>query len=155
VERRGRQGQRRRGLPTDAPAHSLAQVAATLNGAPIGGKPRSAHRHDLWTLKYLPKFKWDDLTAEVAAQAAAREAVLATEAAAASRERDFYLGRVDAAKAGERAAKRRAAETEGGGEGDAAPPPAAKRHYGQRPAAPGPEERALGRDALAAIAGKG
>ena len=109
MERRGREGQRRRGLPADAPAHSLAQVAATLNGAPIGGKPRSAHRHDLWTLKYLPKFKWDDLTAEVAAQAAAREAVLATEAAAASRERDFYLGRVDAAKAGERAAKRRAA----------------------------------------------
>ena len=33
-----------------------------LNGQPMGGKRRSAYFYDLWTLKYLPRFKWDHLT---------------------------------------------------------------------------------------------
>ena len=41
------------------------QVAAMLNGNPIGGKRRSAYHYDLWSLKYLPKFKWDHLTEEI------------------------------------------------------------------------------------------
>ncbi len=36
-----------------------------LNGNPIGGKRRSAYHYDLWSLKYLPKFKWDHLTEEI------------------------------------------------------------------------------------------
>ena len=40
----------------------LLQVAAMLNGQPMGGKRRSSHFYDLWTLRYLPKFKWDNLT---------------------------------------------------------------------------------------------
>lgn len=31
----------------------------------IGGKKRSAFYHDLWNIKYLSKFKWDDLTGEI------------------------------------------------------------------------------------------
>jgi len=42
-------------------------VAELLNGAPMGGKHRSRYRDDLWTLKYLPKFKWDHLTEEIGA----------------------------------------------------------------------------------------
>ena len=41
------------------------QVAAMLNSNPIGGKRRSAYHYDLWSLKYLPKFKWDHLTEEI------------------------------------------------------------------------------------------
>lgn len=41
-------------------------VAAGLNGQQIGGKRRSAYHFDLWCMKYLPKFKWDHLTEEIA-----------------------------------------------------------------------------------------
>lgn len=44
------------------------QVAAMLNSNPIGGKRRSAYHYDLWSLKYLPKFKWDHLTEEIGIQ---------------------------------------------------------------------------------------
>ena len=101
------------------------RVAAALNGQPVGGRPRSCHRHDLWCLKYLKGFKWDDLTEEVAAQNADRESRLAAEASAAARERDFYLSRVDEARGREAIRKRREAkaaerergEEEGGGGG--------------------------------------
>ena len=41
------------------------RVVAMLNGNAIGGKRRSAYHYDLWNLKYLPKFKWDQLTEEI------------------------------------------------------------------------------------------
>jgi hypothetical protein len=41
-------------------------VARGLNGQQIGGKRRSAYHFDLWCMKYLPKFKWDHLTEEIA-----------------------------------------------------------------------------------------
>lgn len=47
------------------------QVAAMLNGQQMGGKRRSAYHYDLWSMKYLPKFKWDHLTEEVGARPAA------------------------------------------------------------------------------------
>jgi ESF2/ABP1 family protein len=43
-------------------AKSLAEL---FNGKPMGGKRRSKYHDELWTLKYLPKFKWDHLTEEV------------------------------------------------------------------------------------------
>ena len=88
------------------------RVALALNGQPVGGRPRSCHRHDLWCLKYLKGFKWDDLTEEIAAQNAARESRLAAEASAAARERDFYLSRVDEARGREAIRKRREAKAE-------------------------------------------
>ena len=36
-----------------------------LNAQPIGGKKGSRWRDDIWTLKYLPKFKWNMLTEQV------------------------------------------------------------------------------------------
>lgn len=30
-----------------------------------GGKKRSMFYYDLWNIKYLSKFKWDDLTQEI------------------------------------------------------------------------------------------
>ena len=42
-------------------------VAELLNASAMGGKNRSRYHDDLWTLKYLRKFKWDHLTEEVGA----------------------------------------------------------------------------------------
>jgi ESF2/ABP1 family protein len=69
------------------------RVAVKLNGQNMGGKKRSAYHFDLWTLKYLPKFKWDHLTEEINYQRAVREQRLVAEISAAKRERDFYLSR--------------------------------------------------------------
>jgi ESF2/ABP1 family protein len=40
-------------------------VADMLNAQPIGGKKGTRWRDDVWTLKYLPKFKWHMLTEQV------------------------------------------------------------------------------------------
>uniref|UniRef100_A0A7N0TP32 Pre-rRNA-processing protein ESF2 n=1 Tax=Kalanchoe fedtschenkoi TaxID=63787 RepID=A0A7N0TP32_KALFE len=74
------------------------RVADMLNCQPIGGKKRSAYYHDLWNIKYLSKFKWDDLTDEIAYKNAARQQKLALEVSAATRERDSYLKKVDKAR---------------------------------------------------------
>lgn len=41
------------------------RVAEMLNGQAMGGPKRSAYHYDLWNLKYLHKFKWDNLTEEI------------------------------------------------------------------------------------------
>ena len=40
-------------------------VAEMLNAQPIGGKKGTRWRDDVWTMKYLPKFKWSMLTEQV------------------------------------------------------------------------------------------
>ncbi|GFR51031.1 hypothetical protein Agub_g13359 [Astrephomene gubernaculifera] len=84
------------------------RAALALNGQPMGGSKRSAYHYDLWTIKYLPKFKWDTLTEEINYQRAVREQRLVAEISAAKRERDFYLSRVDKAKAIDAIQERRA-----------------------------------------------
>ncbi|KAK7276023.1 hypothetical protein RIF29_17154 [Crotalaria pallida] len=75
------------------------RVANMLNGEQIGGKKRSSFYYDLWNIKYLSKFKWDDLNEELAFKRAVREQKLALELSAAKRERDFYMRRVDQSRA--------------------------------------------------------
>ncbi|XP_022739773.1 pre-rRNA-processing protein ESF2, partial [Durio zibethinus] len=75
------------------------RVANMLNGEQIGGRKRSSFYYDLWNIKYLSKFKWDDLTEEIAYKSAIREQKLALEISAAKRERDFYLSKVDKSRA--------------------------------------------------------
>eukprot|EP00891_Asterochloris_glomerata_P006664 jgi/Astpho2/6664/Aster-05021 len=141
------------------------RVVAMLNGNAIGGKRRSAYHYDLWNLKYLPKFKWDQLTEEIAYQNAVREQKLATEISAAKRERDFYLSRVDKSRAlmamQERQQKREAATADDAAGANEPPAPDKyrlhKRSYGQRKAKPDPatdgEAPLLSSDLLALIAG--
>lgn len=74
-------------------------AAQLLNGQPMGGKKRSSTYYDLWCIKYLSKFSWDHLTEELNHQRAVMDQKIAAEVAAAHRERDFYLSRVDKAKA--------------------------------------------------------
>lgn len=75
------------------------RVAKILNGQEIGGKKRSMFYYDLWNIKYLSKFKWDDLTEEIAYKNAIREQKLALEISAAKRESSFYLSKVDQSRA--------------------------------------------------------
>ncbi|KAL0344057.1 UNVERIFIED_CONTAM: Pre-rRNA-processing protein ESF2 [Sesamum angustifolium] len=75
------------------------RVARMLNGEQIGGRKRSSFYYDLWNIKYLSKFKWDDLTEEIAYKNAIREQKLALELSAAKREAGLYLSKVDQSKA--------------------------------------------------------
>ncbi|XP_075637263.1 pre-rRNA-processing protein esf2 [Castanea sativa] len=75
------------------------RVANMLNGEQIGGRKRSQFYYDMWNIKYLSKFKWDDLTAEIVEKNAIREQKLDLEVSAAKRERDFYLKKVDKSRA--------------------------------------------------------
>lgn len=156
-------------------------VAAALNGQQIGGKKRSAYHFDLWCMKYLPKFKWDHLTEEINYEKAVREQRMAQELASAKRERDFYLSRVDKAKAqaamAERRQKKEQQSVGGGGEqsepveagneaaaaaaaGTGLDPAAAvgvKRVYGQRKVKPDPSKEGaadIGDDVLGLIVAK-
>ncbi|KAK9056252.1 hypothetical protein SSX86_027342 [Deinandra increscens subsp. villosa] len=75
------------------------RVASMLNGEQIGGKKKSTFYYDLWNIKYLSKFKWDNLTEEIAYKNATREQKLALELSVAKKERDFYLAKVDQSRA--------------------------------------------------------
>ncbi|KAJ1404148.1 RNA-binding domain superfamily [Sesbania bispinosa] len=75
------------------------RVANMLNGEQIGGKKRSSFYYDLWNIKYLSKFKWDDLTEELALKRAIKEQKLRLELSAAKKERDSYLSKVDQSRA--------------------------------------------------------
>uniref|UniRef100_A0A2P2JN78 Uncharacterized protein MANES_15G152700 n=1 Tax=Rhizophora mucronata TaxID=61149 RepID=A0A2P2JN78_RHIMU len=75
------------------------RVANMLNGEQIGGRKRSQFYYDLWNIKYLSKFKWDDLTEEIALKNAIRQQKIELENSAAKRERDFYLTKVDQSRA--------------------------------------------------------
>ena len=41
------------------------QLSAFIFGSSLGGRKRSQFYYDMWNIKYLSKFKWDDLTAEI------------------------------------------------------------------------------------------
>jgi ESF2/ABP1 family protein len=94
-------------------ARSCAEM---LNGTQIGGKRRSAHYSDLWMLKYLPKFKWDNLLEEIEYQKAIRDQKMQLELAVAKKERDFYLAKVEQSKQIEAMVRRRVAEGQSGDE---------------------------------------
>ena len=87
------------------------RCAEMLNGTQIGGKRRNAHYSDLWMLKYLPKFKWDNLLEEIEYQKAIREQKMQLELAAAKKERDFYLQKVEQSKQIEAMVRRRESES--------------------------------------------
>ncbi|GJN10780.1 hypothetical protein PR202_ga28902 [Eleusine coracana subsp. coracana] len=75
------------------------RVANMLNGEQIGGKKRSNFYYDIWNIKYLRKFKWDDLVGEMAEKTHIREQKLTLEIAAAKKQRDHYLSNVEKSRA--------------------------------------------------------
>ncbi|KAI5837616.1 hypothetical protein DFP73DRAFT_310497 [Morchella snyderi] len=73
-------------------------VAETLNATPIGGKKGSYYYDDVWNLKYLPKFKWHHLQAQIAYENASRQSKMRAEIAQATRENKTYIRNVERAK---------------------------------------------------------
>ncbi|CAE6395431.1 unnamed protein product [Rhizoctonia solani] len=78
--------------------HVARSVAEMLNAQPIGGKKGSRWRDDIWTMKYLPKFKWNMLTEQVAQEAAAHTARLRVELSQSKAEQRDYLRNVELAR---------------------------------------------------------
>lgn len=73
--------------------------AIALNGTMIGGKKRHNMYHDdIWTMRYLPKFKWQNLTEKLAYDQRVREQRLKAETNRARKEVDFYMEKVDLKK---------------------------------------------------------
>ncbi|KAG8218306.1 hypothetical protein J3R82DRAFT_3920 [Butyriboletus roseoflavus] len=73
-------------------------VAGMLNAEPIGGKKGTRWRDDVWTMKYLPKFKWNMLTEQIAHEAAVHVAKLRAELAQSRSEQREYLRNVELAR---------------------------------------------------------
>ncbi|KAI7902924.1 uncharacterized protein BX663DRAFT_434489 [Cokeromyces recurvatus] len=73
-------------------------LAEHLNMKQIGGKRKSVYYHEIWNIKYLPKFKWHHLTEQMAHERQARQKRLLTEIAQANRENKVYIQNVQRAK---------------------------------------------------------
>ena len=72
--------------------------AETLNGNTIGGKKSDYYHDDIWNIKYLKGFKWDDLMEQVQAEDRLREGKLQAEIQREARERKAFLGNLELAK---------------------------------------------------------
>jgi ESF2/ABP1 family protein len=77
------------------------RVAEQLNGTQVGGKKGSFHYEDIWTMLYLPKFKWHHLTERIAYENAVRVKRLQAEDAQVRRETNAYVEQVSKAKRNE------------------------------------------------------
>ncbi|KAJ3307553.1 Activator of basal transcription 1 [Blyttiomyces sp. JEL0837] len=125
----------------------LARKAAEfLNTRNIGGKKRGRFYDDLWSIKYLPRFKWHHLSEQIAYERAVRDQRLRAEMAAVKRENQEYMKNVGKAKMieaiEEKKNKKRKAEEDAeveeaktgvgksSGDGDAAAPAAAGSNRG-------------------------
>ncbi|KAH9843948.1 uncharacterized protein C8Q71DRAFT_698304 [Rhodofomes roseus] len=82
-------------------------VAEMLNAQPIGGKKGTRWRDDVWTMKYLPKFKWNMLTEQIAHEAAAHAAQLRVELSQSRQEQREYLRNVELARVLDKRAERK------------------------------------------------
>ena len=118
-------------------------VAEMLNAQPIGGKKGSRWRDDIWTMKYLPKFKWNMLTEQIGAsfvlvvirnrayalstiahEAAVHAARLRVELSQSKREQQEYMKNVELAHVLEKRAERKRKA----GQDDPVPAASPKKH---------------------------
>ncbi|KAF8338983.1 uncharacterized protein EI90DRAFT_2436486 [Cantharellus anzutake] len=73
-------------------------VAEILNGQPMGVKIHDRFRYELWMIKYLPRFKWNMLTEQMAHERASRVARLRHELVQSKKEQSDYLEKVESAR---------------------------------------------------------
>ncbi|CAG2162411.1 unnamed protein product [Oppiella nova] len=70
---------------------SVAKLAAgVLNGQQIGGKRRTKFYDQIWSLKYLHKFKWSHLAEQLSYEKALTQQKLRFEISRAKKETSFY-----------------------------------------------------------------
>ncbi|KAI8852604.1 hypothetical protein BC829DRAFT_368163 [Chytridium lagenaria] len=70
------------------------RAAEFLNGRNVGGKKTGRFYDDLWSIRYLPRFKWHHLTDQIAYERAVRDQKLRAEMSAVKRENKGYLRNV-------------------------------------------------------------
>ena len=69
-----------------------------LNGKPIGGNKKCIYRDELWNLKYLHKFKWNDLVEDMTMKRKKQEKELRMEIAQSSRINNFIVKNYEKSK---------------------------------------------------------
>ncbi|GAA5906048.1 hypothetical protein JCM8208_006326 [Rhodotorula glutinis] len=106
-------------------------VAEMLNAQTIGkfffrvpgGKKSDRWHDDVWTMKYLPRFRWDQLSEQVALERATQTSLLRFHLSHSKTEQEAYLGAVERARVGkkieEKAASRAQSAGAKGGKGGA------------------------------------
>ncbi|POW04423.1 hypothetical protein PSHT_11267 [Puccinia striiformis] len=71
------------------------RVAEMLNTRPIGGKASDRYYSDLWTLTYLPKFKWTNLSDQIAIERRIKEQLVRNSLEESKLSQEWYLGMVE------------------------------------------------------------
>ncbi|KAL2916298.1 RNA-binding ATPase activator esf2 [Polyrhizophydium stewartii] len=116
------------------------RTAALLNNNIMGGKKRSYYHDDIWNIRYLPRFKWNHLTEQLAYELKVKEQRLRAEMAQAKREEKIYVQNVAKAKMVEamlaKRGKKRAAADDDAGAGAGAAAAAAGKAPAAKTAAP-------------------
>ena len=69
-----------------------------LNGKQIGGGRKCPYKDELWNLKYLHKFKWNDLVENLTMEKKIQEKKLKIEIAQSKRENDFIIKNYEKSK---------------------------------------------------------
>ncbi|KAK9240751.1 hypothetical protein V1525DRAFT_394872 [Lipomyces kononenkoae] len=82
-------------------------AASTLNGNIIGGRKGSYYYDDILNIKYLSKFKWHNLTEQIAYENQVRQAKLRAEISQATKENKAFIRNVERAKMIERIKEKR------------------------------------------------
>lgn len=83
-------------------------VAISFNGKKVGGKKGSYNYDDTWNMKYIPKFKWDDLKEKIDDERNTKKDRLKLKITQAKREHDFFVGKLEKSKVIREVLKRKA-----------------------------------------------
>lgn len=83
-------------------------VAQRLNGQPIALRKSSKFADTLWTMKYLPRFKWVHLSERLTYEKAVHKQRLQAEVSQARREAQFFQENLDRSDKNKRLAKKKA-----------------------------------------------
>lgn len=94
-------------------------VALTFNGAKIGQKKNDCHYDDVWNIRYLPKFKWENLVESNFYEKEVKKIKLDKKVKLAEKDYDYYIGKVAEGKTKKAMLMKRAKKLveEAGGDG--------------------------------------
>lgn len=96
------------------------RAVSLLNRQPMcGAKKRGKWSNDLWAMKYLRGFTWDDLSREVFGSRRERQLKVREQVAAARREKAWVEGRFDLSKRLQKIEKQSVESEQGGDDGGA------------------------------------
>ncbi|KAK4047901.1 RNA-binding ATPase activator esf2 [Microbotryomycetes sp. JL201] len=98
--------QRREGLLVGSSSVSLR----------TGGKKGTRWRDDVWTMKYLPRFRWDMLSEQVALERATQDSVMRFHLQQSKKEQESYLSAVEQARVARKIEEKRATQKKAKGQ---------------------------------------